>query len=132
MKQYIKTSCIVLLILTAINATVAGVLFIIDPSGSKMGLTLDYIADSPFRSYLIPGIILLIINGLFNFITALLMIKNKSYSNILVILQGILLMGWIVIQVDMVKDISPLHIIMFIIGALLAILGYLLKYLKAK
>jgi hypothetical protein len=114
------------------NAAVAGVLFIIDPSGHTMGISVSYIKDSTFNSYLIPGIVLLIVNGLLNFIAAYFVCKKKPFASLLVIIQGILLSGWIVIQVIMVKDISLLHIIMFTIGTILTISGFLLLELIRK
>jgi len=128
----LRITSISLLLLTAINAAVAGVLFIIDPSGHKMGMSVAYIKDSPFNSYLIPGIVLLIVNGLLNFIAAYFVFKKKPFASLLVIIQGILLSGWIVIQVIMVKDISLLHIIMFTIGTTLTISGFLLLELIRK
>lgn len=125
-KRYLRFTSISLLLLTAINATVAGVLFIIDPSGHKMGMSVSYLKDSPFNSYLIPGIVLLIVNGVLNFIAAYFVFKKKPFFSLLVIIQGILLSGWIVIQVIMVRDISLLHIIMFTIGTILTMSGFLL------
>ncbi len=62
LKRFLRYSSISLLLLTAVNATVAGVLFILDPSGHKMGMSVSYIENSPFNSYLIPGIVLAIVN----------------------------------------------------------------------
>jgi len=132
MIRILKIISISLLVLTAINAAVAGVLFIIDPSGQKMGMSISYIKDSPFKSFLIPGIVLLIVNGLLNFIAAFFLIKNKPYSAIITIIQGILLCGWIVVQVIMVNDISALHIIMFSIGFVLTLTGFILLKLRGK
>jgi hypothetical protein len=126
LKRYLRFTSISLLLLTAINATVAGVLFIIDPSGHKMGMSVSYIKNSSFNSYLIPGIVLLTVNGLLNFIAAYFVFKKKPFASLLVIIQGMLLSGWIVIQVILVKDISLLHIIMFIIGTILTMSGFLL------
>lgn len=132
LKRYLRFISIFLLLLTAINATVAGVLFIIDPSGDMMGMTAAYIKHSPFSSYLIPGIVLLIMNGLLNFIAAYFAFKKRPFAWSLIVIQGILLSGWIVIQVMMVKDISLLHIIMFTIGTILTISGFLLFQLNRK
>ena len=107
-------------------------LFIIDPSGHGMGMSVSYIKDSPFTSYLIPGIVLLIVNGFLNFIAAYFVVKKKVFAPFWVITQGILLSVWIVIQVIMVKDISVLHIIMFTIGIVLTISGFLLLGLIRK
>jgi hypothetical protein len=126
LKRYLRFTSISLLLLTAINATVAGVLFTIDPTGHAMGMSVSYIKESPFNSYLIPGIVLLIVNGLLNFIVAYVVFKKMLFAPIWVIVQGTLLNGWIVIQVVMVKDISVLHIIMFTIGTILIMTGFLL------
>lgn len=132
LKRYLRFTSIFLLLLTAVNATVAGVLFIMDPSGHTMGMSVSYIRHSPFNSYLIPGIVLSIVNGLLNFIATYFVFKKKSFGSLFVIIQGILLGGWIVIQVIMVKDISLLHIIMFTIGTILTMSGFLLFRVNQK
>src|SRR5690606_30447405 len=101
---------IILLFLIGINAVIAGVLFIMDPSGSKMGMSVDYLSPSPFQSYLIPGIELLVFNGLLGIVSGVMSIKRvKNYSN-LILLQGVILVGWILIQILMVRDINLLHV----------------------
>lgn len=126
MQRILKIISISLLLLTALNAVVAGYLFILDPSGARMGLSLSYIKQSPFDSYRIPGIVLLIANGLLNFVAVGTLLKNKKYSSRVVVFQGFVLVGWIVIQVLMIKDVSPLHVIMLSIGVILIVCGYLL------
>lgn len=123
MSKLFKIAVIILLILTAINALIAGGLFILDPSGQKMGMTTDYLKHSPFSSFLIPGIILFIVNGILNLFTATITIKKSSQAIKLIILQGILLCGWIVVQVLMVQTINPLHIAMFVIGTIFILYG---------
>lgn len=125
-KRFYRYTALALLLLTAINALVAGVLFMTDPSGGLMGMNLAYIKESPFESYFLPGMILFNVNGIFNMLAAYFLWKQLPYAAWWVMIQGILLGGWIVVQVIMVKDIAPLHIIMFIIGALLTLLGWLL------
>ena len=107
---------ILLMFLTGINALVAGLLFITDPSGAKMGMTTGYLKHAPFQNFLIPGIVLFTANGLLNIGGAVMVIRKSPWQQIAVFLQGVLLCGWIVIQVIMVRDINPLHIIMLSIG----------------
>lgn len=126
MKKFLRITTLVLLIFTALNASVAGVLFIIDPSGQMMGMTVAYIKDSPFATFLIPGIVLLLVNGVLNFMVSFFLIGNRPFYAVMVIIQGVLLSGWIVVQVILVDDISPLHIIMFSIGVVLTLSGYFL------
>lgn len=123
MKKILKVFTISLLFFTAINALIAGALFIADPSGKLMGMTADYLKDAPFSSFLIPGIVLFVVNGVLNVAAGIMTIRNHAATARFVILQGILLCGWIVVQILMVRDINALHIIMFTIGSLLVLLG---------
>lgn len=118
---------IVLLLVTGINGIVAGLLFILAPDGSMMGMSTEYLSNAPFSNYLIPGITLFVINGLMNIMAALATIKKHRKFPLLIILQGILLSGWIIIQVEMVRDFNPLHTTMLSIGLCLCLLGIVLK-----
>lgn len=131
MKKLFKISRVVsicLLFFTGINAIIAGLLFMIDPTGEIMGMSITYLSNSPFSSFLIPGITLFVVNGLMNIIVAILTLKNYRYFPILIIIQGLLLSGWIVIQVIFVRDFNALHFTMLSIGILLLISGIILKY----
>ncbi len=123
MLKSFKIVVIILLILTAINALIAGGIFILYPSGQKMGMTSEYLIYSPFHSFLLPGIVLFIVIGIFNLFTALLSIGNHYHANTMIKLQGILLCGWIAMQVLMVRDINTLHIVMFCVGVILFLYG---------
>jgi hypothetical protein len=70
--RIIRILAILLMILTGINAIIAGLLFMISPSGEMMGMTVEYLKYSPFKSFFLPGLILLSVNGLMNFYSAYL------------------------------------------------------------
>jgi hypothetical protein len=129
MTRIVKFSRIIsigLLLLTAVNALIAGTLFIIDPSGEKMGMSVSYLAHSPFSTFLIPGITLFVVNGIMNIIAAIITIKRLKHFPLFVLIQGLLLSGWIIIQVILVKDFNVLHFSMLSVGVLLMLLGSLL------
>jgi len=123
----LKTASIILLFFTGVNAIIAGTLFMIDPTGSKMGMSTAYLSNAPFVNFLIPGITLFVINGLMNVLTAILTLKNYKHFPNLIILQGLLLSGWIIIQVIWVRDFNGLHFAMLFIGLVLIVLGLALK-----
>ena len=125
----LRISSICLLLFTGINAVTAGFLLITDPSGKSMGMSVSYLKFSPFSSFLIPGIILFVVNGLMNFYAAIACIKYARHFPYVTMLQGVLLSGWICIQVMMVKDFNGLHFSMLLIGILLFLLGLLVKSL---
>jgi hypothetical protein len=126
MKNANKITCISLLLFTGINALTAGALFIIDPSGSKMGLTINYLKASPFRSFLVPGIILFVVLGILNVLAGLYGIFGSKYFAHWALIQGTFLIGWIIIQMYLVRDMNPLHILMLIIGLIIIYISLLL------
>ena len=132
MKKFLRIIAIVLLLLTAANAVAASILFITDTTGRLMGMSVAYLKYSPFTNFLIPAIVLLIVNGVLNFIAAFWLLKNKPNASIFVIVQGVLLSGWIIIQIIMVRDIAALHVIMFLIGVLLTLSGFILHNANSK
>ena len=128
MKTIAKLISIFLLLLNGFGAIYGGFLLISDPSGSKLQLPMAFLEHSPFNNYLIPGIILITVNGLFSFITlgAILLKKDKYYW--LIIAQSILLGGWIIIQMLMLRIFyPPLHLTFLIIGTCLLLCGLYLK-----
>ena len=119
----IRFSAITLLLFVAINALAAGYLFISDPSGSRLQIPLSSLKHAPFKDFLIPGIVLFIVNGLFNIIAAAAAILNFKHYPTLIAWQGCILIGWIVIQIIMLQQINFLHIALIIIGLTLFMLG---------
>ncbi len=130
MKKIARIFLIILLFLTSINALIAGLLFIIEPSGKLMGMTIEYIKNSPFQSFLIPGIVLFTFNGILNLLAGIAVILKKWYAAYFAIIQGVILVSWIVIQMIMVQDFNMLHLIMFIIGTLLIVGGIIIRKSK--
>lgn len=112
---------VVLTYFTGLNALIAGGLFIGDPTGASIGMDQSYLAHSPFTSFLIPGLVLFTVNGLLNVATGTLVLMRRGPYAWLTIFQGVMLGGWILVQMAMVRDFNPLHAIMLTIGV--ALLG---------
>lgn len=127
----IKITAISLLLFNALGALPAGVLFMLDPSGAKMGMNTGHLAHSPFDTFLIPGIVLFIANGLMSVLAVVLILKKYRFYSYFTMLQGCILIGWIIIQVGMLQFVDTLHYIMGTTGILLFVTGYLLTKLEA-
>jgi hypothetical protein len=77
----------------------------------------SFLENSPFDSYLIPGIVLLCVNGIYNFITLYIFLIKKSNAYLFLEIQGILLTGWIIVQMLLLQLFYPLfHIPFLFIG----------------
>jgi hypothetical protein len=123
----IRFFSILLLLINGIAAIAAGHSFIADPSGAGIGMTTDYLVHSPFSDFFIPGIILYIMNGILSIVVAIMVLIESRYYPFLIVLQGAVLSGWIIIQLAMLRFFHPLHLIMGIIGMLLIFMGCILS-----
>ena len=131
MKTIVQVICIVLLLVNGLGASYGGFLLMVDPSGSKMQMPLSYLEHSPFSNYLIPGIILFIVNGLFSFVTIMTILFKNVHYYWFVIIQGLLLSGWILFQIILLRIFyAPLHATFLIIG--LCLIGCGLYQIKHK
>ncbi len=117
---------IVLLLFVGIGALPAAYNYITDPSGASMGQTTELLHHSPFTSFLIPGIILLVCNGLFNFVVAIASILKFKYQGHLIAAQGVILLGWIGIQVGMLRVFNGFHVAFGLIAVVLMVCGWIL------
>jgi hypothetical protein len=131
MKTIVKTICIILLLFNGLGAFYGGILLIADPSGVKLQIPLSFLDNSPFSNFLIPGIVLVIVNGIFSFAALLALFLKKVYAFWLVIAQGVLLSGWILVQMILLwMFYAPLHATFLIVGMGLIACGFYLE--KAK
>lgn len=120
-------------VLLGIGALFGGGGMIIDPTGALIQMPISLLNETPFTSFLIPGIILFTVLGILPLITAFGLITNRhwkfaeklnvfpnqhwSWSSSLYI--GFLLIGWITIQMYLINGIGLLHVIYIFWGLLI-------------
>jgi hypothetical protein len=114
-------------ILVGFWAIAGGLGLILDPSGTKMGLPQDYLADSPFDDYLIPGIVLFAVNGLGSVVGALVSLSRKRFAGDLGMVLGSFLVIWILVQLYWVAWFHWLHAVFLGLGILELGLGILVR-----
>lgn len=127
MKLFFKIAAGLLLLFNGIGAIYGGLNLIIHPDGSSIQLSPDWIEGTVFKNYFIPGIVLFAANGLFSIFTLLVMAFNRRNYFWFIILQGMILTGWILIQILLIQTIYFLHIILGGVGIILFVLGFALK-----
>ena len=127
MHRIFRIFAIILLLFNAIFALFGGWGLMSDPSGASMQMPMSYLEHSPFEDFLVPGIILFITNGLFSLLFAVLaLLKFMNYSW-LVIFQGFILVGWLIVQIIMIRVFyGPLHVLYLSVGILLITTGWIL------
>jgi hypothetical protein len=121
--MWLKILAAILLLLNAAGAFYGGLNFMLHPDGSSLRITVEWLRYSPFDNYLIPGIILFVVNGLGSLVAlAALLIRMRHYESFVVV-EGILLSGWIVVQVLMLRSVQSLHVMYFMFGAVIFACG---------
>lgn len=118
-----KGTLMALLFLTSISAIGAGYFFMEDPTGKSLGFSLSYIQFSPFADYFWPGWILFLTIGIYGFVCFFLTVFGHRNYPLHIMLFGVVLLGWIMIQVILVRDFNLLHAMCIAIGFIFCITG---------
>jgi hypothetical protein len=124
---YLRIIAIFLLLFNGMGAIFGGWSLITDPTGEDIQLPLIYLEHSPFHNFLIPGIILFTVNGIFSIVAIVWTIFQWRHYNWLIVAQGILLGGWIVVQMILLRHFYYLQFVFGGIGLVLLMIGYLLR-----
>jgi len=123
-KYFIVLGC--LQALTALGTIPAGLGYLIDTTGAKMGASADMLANSPFTSFLIPALFLVIVHGFGNIVLAVLSFRKQAIAGTSGLAMGIVLCLWIVIQVYWIGLTSFLQPMFLIIGLMEATIGWMI------
>ncbi len=127
MKRFLNVIAAVLLLFNGIGALYGGGSLLFWPDGSNLQLPQNWLERTPFSSFFIPGLILFVANGLFSLFVFTALIRKHKQASLLVMAQGIILIGWIVVQILLVQKYHPLQLIMGIVGIALLATGWLQK-----
>jgi hypothetical protein len=111
---------IVLEVATAIGAIPVGIMLITDPTGAGIGFPPGWIEATPFGSYLVPGLYLLLMNGAGMLILAGLTLVRHWSAPWLTGVLGTGLAIWIGVQLVVMPEVSFLQAVYGAIGIALA------------
>jgi hypothetical protein len=109
----------------ALGALFGGGALVLAPDGSLMGMPLSMLAGSPFATFFVPGLLLLVVVGGCNTAAAILAFLSHPRAAIAGGVAGMSLMVWIAVQVQLLGYVHPLQPIMFTIGLIVLALGAL-------
>ena len=123
----IRAAAIASLIFLGMTSLAGAVPLIVDPSGKLLSMPLSLLEHSPFRSFLIPGIILLVANCLLSFLVLRLVLRRISQYWRWIALQGCVLAGWILVQIVMIRMMIWAHHVYLALAAILILCGWLLR-----
>lgn len=106
------------------SAAVSGLLLIFFPSGSLFQMPPEMLRDTPFHDFLIPGIILFLVNGVGQLVAGILTMKKHPLAAYVGAVFGIGMMIWIFVQVNMIGGRNILQYSYFAMGVLETALSF--------
>ena len=109
-----------------VSAVVAGAMMLLDPTGALVGLDASWLSTSPFESYLIPGVVLFVVNGLGSLVGAVMTYRGHARAGLAALGLGAFLVAWIVAQLVWLEGASAFQPIYLILGLVEISLGSVL------
>lgn len=120
-------------VLVGFSAAISGGLLILAPSGALLQAPLDMLRGSPFPDFLVPGIILLGVNGLGQLAAGILSLRRHPFAGYVGAVFGLGLMIWIFVQVNMIGGGHILQYGYFFLGIVETALSFLIQdYLSTR
>jgi hypothetical protein len=116
---------IAILFVLCITAFYAGYHMVSDPTGSSLGLPFYLLNGSVFTSYAMIGWLLLFMVGVFSVVTIICIKLKSSIYSFLIMLQGVILFVFIVIQMLLLGETFIIQYAFLIAGIALIGLGAL-------
>ena len=127
---------IFLIIFQSVSALFGGIVLILGPQGNLLKMPVSSLEYSPFHNFLIPGLILFIVLGLFPAFAAFCLIfhPGKKWVNSLNIYHdrhcgwtyslytGLMLMIWITMQIALIGYGDFIHTLYALIGILITVI----------
>jgi len=129
---FYRKLAIVSLLFLGITALIGGIPLIIFPLGPPNPLPPGLLAHSPFHTFFIPGLTLLVMNGLLSFFVLWLTLRNVHGYGLWIALQGCVLLGWLIVQCIMIRAVGGLHYLYAANALALLVSGLMLNSLAHK
>ena len=107
----------------AVGAVCGGAALMADPSGRLLRMPLDLLAGAPFRTYLLPGVILAVVVGGSMLAAAIAVIRRARRAASLSVVAGGILVVWIGTQVALIGYRHPVQLVYLGLGIVVAALG---------
>jgi hypothetical protein len=110
-----------------LGAVAGGLGLVLKPGGENFGMSIEALKNSPFSTYLVPGIVLLVVNGLGSLVGAAASFARYRRAGDTAMVLGVFLVAWIILQVYWLAAFHWLHALYLGLGLLELVLGWLLR-----
>ena len=127
-EKLIRYALGILLLLVAINAFGGGYYGM---AGAK-DVPTEWLKNSPFRNYFIPGLFLFVVVGGTSFLAAFAVFKRLSYARNTALVSGIVILIWLIVQISIIGYVSWMQPATAVAALLILFLTWLLPKNECK
>ena len=108
-----------LLVVLMLGGLVGGLALLSDPTGGRLGMTVDQLPGWPLLDdYTLPGIALIVLFGVLPLVAAVLLVRRRALGWTLTAAVGLLLVLWMLGTVAAIGLAFPLVQVSFLIGGI--------------
>lgn len=125
--RYLRQFTMLVLGFIAIAATITGGLLMYDTSGSMVGRFSGNLTGSPFKSYFIPGLLLLVLLGIGSFIVLQIILKHKDNYPAYITYFALLVIAFETVQVWLLDTFISLDGAFILLAVFLLLLAFLMN-----
>jgi peptidoglycan/LPS O-acetylase OafA/YrhL len=113
------------LLFQSIGAIGGGIALLTDPSGANIGMSVNLLSGSPFADFLIPGIVLLGVLGLYPLAVLWGVWRRERWARAGSAVLGLALVIWIGVQISVIGYSSrpPLQLVYGLLGVAFLVLS---------
>jgi len=115
------------LLFLAGTAILGAVPMIADPHGEPWEMPQSLLENSPFHSFLIPGIVLLVMNGLMSLVVLALTFRRSRNYGWWIAAQGSILFGWLAVECAVLQVVVWPHYFYGAVALILVVSGLVLR-----
>jgi menaquinone-dependent protoporphyrinogen oxidase len=102
-----------------VTAIAGGIALVARPSGSLVHMPVSTLSHTPFSSFLIPGLLLLVVIGVGNMLAGALVLGDAPIANVAAFAGGAALLTWIVAQMLLLRTANVLQLGYFIVAVVI-------------
>lgn len=99
-----------------LSAVLGGAGLVARPDGSLLRLPFALLEHSPFQSFLVPGLFLMLAVGVAHLWATWMYWRQSDFAPLASLVSGGVLLGWMTAQVTMMRSLHPLQILFLILA----------------
>lgn len=122
-----KSLLFILVCFVAITSTISGLLMVSSLDGGILNLQYSLLQGTPFKNFRVPGILLTLFVGGTNLLAVFYNIQRHQNRYNWAMAGGMMISGWIIVQMIMINTVHWLHFIYLGAGIIIMLISFQLK-----